>query len=107
MICVPPINGIIGYGEMIVDDLEDLDASHLKSDLVSLISEARNLLGRLDKIVDFSRDPNTLLNSKLESDLQPIMIDLTESIQVAGSNDQQPLSGRILVVDDIETIEIV
>ncbi len=33
-----PINGIIGYGEMIADDLEDLGATHVQSDLVNLLS---------------------------------------------------------------------
>lgn len=100
-----PINGIIGFGEMIADDLEELGAVQVQPDLTKLLSEARNLLGRLDKIVDFSRNPEAVVIDDVGNDQRPIMTDLMKSMQVSLSDDHLQQTGRILVVDGTRNLK--
>jgi adenylate cyclase len=50
-----PINGIKGYGEMLLEDLEDFGATHLRDDFEKSLKEVTNMLARLSLIADFSR----------------------------------------------------
>ena len=49
-----PINAIKGYGEMVLEDLEDLGGEALRPDLERLLDETNRLLSQLDGIIDFS-----------------------------------------------------
>ncbi len=50
-----PINAIKGYGEMLLEDLEDLGAERLRADFDILLDQTNQLLSQIDTIVDFSR----------------------------------------------------
>ena len=51
-----PLNAIMGYGELMLEELEAPDADPLRPDLERLLDEARRLLAAVDLIVDLSRD---------------------------------------------------
>ena len=101
-----PINAIKGYGEMLLEDLEDLDAEHLRADLDTLLAEAGRLLSQLDSIVDFSRSGS---GSPAPSPCGPaeaasMFAGLVESIRpVSDAETRHSETGNILVVDDMET----
>jgi CheY-like chemotaxis protein len=90
-----PLNGVIGYGELILEDLDD-GAEHLRLDLEKLLQEARKLLQDLDRIVDFTR------RDRLEGvdDLaRRLAENFVRSVAAAPPADAG-LTGTILVVDD-------
>ena len=47
-----PINAIIGYGEMLLEDLADLDCQPLEADLGALLAQTDQLLNQIDQIGD-------------------------------------------------------
>jgi class 3 adenylate cyclase/signal transduction histidine kinase len=100
-----PINAIKGYSEMLLEDLEDLDIERLRGDFESLLGEANRLLSQLDSIVDFSRgDPGDA--QKAAQDPEPtaaMFAGLVESMRPVSEADRPRETGRILVVDDLET----
>ena len=49
-----PINAIKGYGERLLEDLEEFSAEHLRPDFEKLLSETNHLLAELDSLVRFS-----------------------------------------------------
>jgi len=96
-----PLNAIKGYGEMLLEDLDDLGGEALRSDLTTLLAEADNLLSQIDNIVDFS----SAEGAEPDGDQAAAMIaDLVRSIRPV-DRDPSPATetGHILVVDDIET----
>ena len=50
-----PLNVIKGYGEMLLEDADDLGGGALRRDLEKLLAEAARLLASLEVTVDFSR----------------------------------------------------
>src|SRR5262249_52034309 len=53
-----PLNGIRGYGEMLLEDIDSCGGAALREDIEHLLTESTELLGRIDAIVDFRRgDP--------------------------------------------------
>ena len=49
-----PLNAIMGYGELMLEELEAPDTYLLRPDLEGLLEEARRLLAAIDQIVDLS-----------------------------------------------------
>ncbi len=96
-----PLNAIKGYGEMLLEDLDDFGGEALRPDFNTLLAEADNLLSRIDGIVDFSRaeaaEPDggqaAVMFSELVRSIRPVDRDETRATE----------TGTILVVDDIET----
>jgi class 3 adenylate cyclase len=99
-----PINGVKGYCEMLLEDLDDLGGEHLRSDFEKLLKETNRLLSQLGSIVTFSRDEGDQAAPTLGEDAAAILSDLLAERREA---DEGPLppeeTGYILVVDDIES----
>ena len=49
-----PLNAIKGYGEMLLEDIVEVDAVSLRQDLERLLTEAARLLASLEWIVNFT-----------------------------------------------------
>ena len=99
-----PINGIKGFAELLLEDLDDVDGSSLRHDFTRLLVEVNSLLAGLDRIVDFNRNKfNNELDTESKTLTNPSMAALVKSIRPI---DRKPLlpeeTGYILVVDDIE-----
>jgi len=100
-----PINGIKGFAELLLEDLDEIGASSLRPDFIRLLSGVNTLLLDLDRIVNFNR---TVINDELETDsgaqANPSMVALVKNIRPVQTNPLPPEdTGYILVVDDIET----
>jgi class 3 adenylate cyclase len=101
-----PINAVKGYGEMLLEDLEDFGAERLRPDLDVLLDQANRLLSQIDTIVDFFR---TGPSAPAESPCGPaeaaaMFAGLVESIRpVSEAETRHSETGNILVVDDMET----
>ncbi len=93
-----PLNAIIGYGEMAVEDLEDVDiALELRADFERLLRESRQLLSRLDSIVDVTRSREPGAGPPVGPD---IVSGLLRSMTPGALTGRAAETGRILVVDD-------
>ncbi|MDP6815281.1 MAG: adenylate/guanylate cyclase domain-containing protein [Alphaproteobacteria bacterium] len=98
-----PLNAIKGYGEMLLEDLEDLGDQILAPDVNKLLVQVSRLLSRLNKIVDFSRLESEPSADEPATAISPANVDLLRAFQsVGGIEAAKPEPGHILVVDDIE-----
>ncbi len=83
-----PLNGIKGYGEMVMEEARDGGHDALLHDLTKLLGAADQLLGQIDAVVE--RTDTTTAQTAGKS-IQPVSeLDASEQI----------ISSRILVVDD-------
>jgi adenylate cyclase len=94
-----PLNAIVGYGEMLLEDAGDAGAP-LRPDLERLLAEASRLVAGLDGLVDFSGrdeaggdggDPAGTMIAELLRTVRPLD---------AGEAGWPHETGRVLVVDD-------
>ncbi|MCZ6771099.1 MAG: response regulator, partial [Proteobacteria bacterium] len=95
-----PINAIKGYGEMLLEDVDQMGGEGLKSDFLKLLSEANHLLTQLDAIIDFTRADFDFSGD----DASPIA-DLMQgdpALEEKGTSTSE--IGTILVVDDNESM---
>jgi len=104
-----PINAIKGYGEMLLEDLEDLGAERMRADFDILLDQADQLLAQIDTIVDFSRGgPGTTAAQQAVHPCGPaeaaaMFAGLVESIRPVDEAEAGTVeTGNILVVDDME-----
>jgi len=104
-----PINAIKGYGEMLLEDLEDLGAERLRADFDILLDQTNQLLSQIDTIVDFSRSgAGTRATDQAAPPSGPaesttMFAGLVESIRPVDETEAGKVeTGNILVVDDIE-----
>jgi adenylate cyclase len=101
-----PLNAIIGYSEMVAEDLEASPAGEaLGPDLAKLLGEARQLLGRIDALVELSRSDRAGDDAGAErAAADTVIADLLKSLdpphRTAAESHE---TGRILVVDDNES----
>ncbi len=101
-----PINAIKGYGEMLLEDLEDLGAERLRADLTTLLDHAERLLLQVDAIVDFSRSQpaDTVDRPSAPSEASAMVAELVQRMRpVSEADAERAQTGTILVVDDMET----
>ncbi|MCH9670845.1 MAG: response regulator [Gammaproteobacteria bacterium] len=96
-----PINAIKGYGEMLLEDLDELGAESLQPDLKRLLTHANTLLGRIDSIVQFSRKDGQTVRGMPSS--QRAASELMQSLAALDDETESIETGHILVVDDIES----
>jgi adenylate cyclase len=50
-----PLNAIKGYAELLLEELDEVDAAATRPDLEALLCEADSLLARIDVIIDFEQ----------------------------------------------------
>jgi class 3 adenylate cyclase/CheY-like chemotaxis protein len=86
-----PIGHMVGYSEMLQEDVEDQGLSHLAGDLDRLCKNARQLLGLVNESFRLTVD-NLDRNSTTDSD------DIELTFEEESLQDQ--LRGTVLVVDD-------
>ena len=97
-----PINAIKGYGEILLEDLEELNEASLCADLGKLLTETDQLLANLGFIVDFSH--GDMDNAAEELGMESMAAELTDLINKPTASEIAPPpeeTGYILVVDDI------
>jgi adenylate cyclase len=92
-----PLSAIIGYGEMMAEDLTELGADALRPDLQRLLAEAHGLLNLIDTIVKFSRFQADLAEG---GGADAIAAELVRSIRPRRDAVKPQEAGQILVVDD-------
>jgi len=98
-----PLNAVIGYSEMLVEDMEDQDDAPLRDDLIKLKQAADQLLGQIDAMValthideaPIAREDKLAAHAGIVAEVlrtvEPLKADASHLI------DRQ---SRILVVDD-------
>jgi adenylate cyclase len=94
-----PLNAIVGYSELVLEQIEDEGrARALKDDIDRLLAEARQLLDRIDAIVDFGGEAARpeIGDDAAGSAVAGLLRWLRPTEPVA----QHKEAGRILVVDD-------
>lgn len=80
-----PMNAIIGYSEMILEDIEDgvdLDPEEVKTDLDKIHAAGRHLLGLINEVLDLAKVESgkmTLYNET--TDLRQLVTDVATTVQ--------------------------
>lgn len=100
-----PLNAIIGYSEMVIEDLDAHPAAAgLQPDIEKLLQQARQLLGQIDSIVDFTRLDARLpaAHSGTDGAQDDVIADLLKTLRPERAN-KSAETGRILIVDDNES----
>ncbi len=100
-----PLNAIIGYSEMLLEDIENLPAADaLRSDLEKLLTQGRQLLDRIDAIVDLSRsaDAGRARDGVGSLGDEAAFAGLLRTLRPERHGARAQELGRILVVDDNE-----
>ena len=102
-----PLNAIIGYSEMVLEDLDpSATARELRPDLEKLLGEARQLLDRIDAIIDLTRAVGAGQTAAATGEdggaTEAVVAALLRTLRP--ERDAPPSEvGRILVVDDNES----
>jgi class 3 adenylate cyclase len=86
---------------MLIEDLEDHSADHLRPDLEKLLGQSNQLLSGLDDLVRFSRGGEAGLEDPAAGG-ESAMTRLIESMGHVEESNLKAETGQILVVDDIE-----
>ena len=95
-----PLNVIKGYGEMLLEDVDDLGGGALRRDLEKLLAEVARLLASLDVIVDLSGREAGRTGGGADP-ASAVVADLLRTIRPIEPGEARPReTGRILVVDD-------
>ncbi|HIE83198.1 MAG TPA: response regulator, partial [Dehalococcoidia bacterium] len=97
-----PINAIKGFGEMLLEDLEELDETGVCADLGKLLEESNQLLENLGHIVNFTHGDMGAAAAELGA--ETLAADLVDFVDKPTASSLKPLpedTGYILVVDDI------
>ncbi|MBS3651695.1 response regulator [Pseudaminobacter sp. 19-2017] len=101
------LNAIIGYSEMVLEDLDGSNgADALRADIEKLLIAARQLLNRIDAIVDLSRgdaDRGDIVRSHPDAAAEAAIVSLLRSLRPGNDLPKYNEAGRILVVDDNAT----
>jgi adenylate cyclase len=101
-----PINAIKGYGEMLLEDLQDFQAEIIRPNLLRLLDDSTALSGRIYEIVDLGAveppeepDKGTIVGSeRVMVSISPI----SEAHKGPFSGRRALVPGKVLVVDDVE-----
>ena len=98
-----PINAVLGYSELLIDDEADSgDRNRLCDDLQRLADQSRELLQSIDEIFDALGEPNDNFEEAVEKIVDGgDVMDLRVSMNDADVLNRNRLTGDILVVDDI------
>ncbi|MFA3920922.1 adenylate/guanylate cyclase domain-containing protein [Ruegeria hyattellae] len=99
-----PMNAIRGYGEMLLEDLDDLNALHLEPDLLGLLEHTNALLMQIDMLASLPDNP-TANGFKIPEASQgaAMFANVAQSMRsIDPIAKTDALTGTILVVDDVE-----
>jgi adenylate cyclase len=94
-----PMNAIKGYGEMLLEDATEVQAEAFSRDLEKILGSARNLLARIDALVEFSSG-NVLAAAEMPDPLGRRLIDVIRPVPEAVAAARPVGPSRFLVVDD-------
>jgi adenylate cyclase len=101
-----PINGIVGYAEMLLEDLEGDEDEELVEDLERIRRAGRQLLGRVDGLLsgDHARDADDL-----EAFAETVRVDLRTPVSAVVGYAEMLMescreAGRDALLDDLERI---
>jgi adenylate cyclase len=99
-----PVNAIIGYSEMLIEDAED-SGSATVADLRRILGAGQRLLALIDDVVRLAggEDVSAEMEAR-DTEVSAMVEDAVASIRALGSADRAAAleGGRILVVDDNE-----
>jgi len=89
-----PLNGICGYGEMLLEDIDACGGAVLREDIERLLTESAEFLARIDAIVDFTSGDTARTG---DAGGRHLLVRLPQPVV---NERQPPLPGTVLVVDD-------
>ena len=93
-----PLNAIIGYSELVLEELEGSPAADaLRPDVDRLLAESRNLLDRIDAIVDLTGSQGMAGERK---DAGAVVASLVRTLRADIGPSHSAEVGHILAVDD-------
>jgi class 3 adenylate cyclase len=99
-----PLNGVRGFSELVLEDLEQLGGEVLRADLERLVQEVDELLSQLERIVDFSQHDHDAPENAGGGAVEAMISELFRDIRPVSETAQSAVApARILVVDDIAT----
>ncbi|MEM9776072.1 MAG: ATP-binding protein [Chloroflexota bacterium] len=95
-----PLNAIIGYGEIVVEELEDIDYDKqvVSTDVVKIVDAGRNLLELINNVLDFSKIEANQMTIRIEKIYVSQII--YESVTII-----EPLLGKTGNVIHVSSIE--
>jgi signal transduction histidine kinase/DNA-binding response OmpR family regulator len=80
-----PMNAIIGYSEMMLEDIEDgveLDPQEIEADLVKIHAAGKHLLGLINEVLDLSKVESGKMGLYNEqADLRQLIEDVSNTVQ--------------------------
>jgi class 3 adenylate cyclase len=90
-----PLNGIRGYGEMLLEDIYACGGASLREDVEHLLTESAEFLARIDAIVDFAR------GDRARTGDAGARHPLVRWPRPVANDERRPgLPGTVLVIDD-------
>ena len=97
-----PLNTIIGYSELLIEESESVDIDNFVSDINKISESGKMLEKELRSIIDFdSDDVKGIRKQNLNQGNLSMVKDVLESINPIDADDKKPKElGNILVVDD-------
>ena len=97
-----PLNTIIGYSELLLEDSDSIDIDNFVSDINKITESGRMLEKELSSIIKFdSEDLKGIRRQNLNQGNMSMVKDVLESIDPIDETDKKPKElGRILAVDD-------
>jgi PAS domain S-box-containing protein len=100
-----PMNAIIGYSEMLIEDLEDSDQQEWREDLEKIHSAGRHLLSLINDILDLSKVEAGRMDLYLERfDLAPVVHQAADTVEPLVAKTGNTLERRI--PDDLGAVRM-
>ncbi|MCW8924993.1 MAG: ATP-binding protein [Xanthomonadales bacterium] len=100
-----PMNAIIGYSEMILEDIEDgeeLEPKEIQADLEKIHSAGKHLLGLINEVLDLAKvESGKMVVYNEVTDLEQMVKDVTSTVQPMVSKYENSLD-TVLELDDRE-----
>tara|TARA_B100001250_G_C19814254_1_gene797362 strand:+ start:1026 stop:2597 length:1572 start_codon:yes stop_codon:yes gene_type:complete len=96
-----PLNTIVGYSELLIEDNESIDIENFHSDINRISDSGRLLEKELTNIIKFNEADIDSLNDDSKVANYSMVQDVMESIQPLDKKEEKPqILGKLLVVDD-------
>ena len=97
-----PLNTIIGYSELLLEDNESIEIENFQSDINRISESGRLLEAELDSIIKFNtEDDYDILRDNGSNADQSMVQDVLDSIEPIDQKNEKPkIVGKLIVVDD-------